>query len=264
MNPNDPYTPPQPPTPPPYGEKPVTVQSHVTVQPDSIQGQNFDPQLRAQYANEPDVVHATRPVDPPALQISDEVRQKHDQSVRDYPFLNLSEGEFVIMNIQRHPIGLFIPVATSVAVIILLLSVLFSYPMIQASAVGADGAVLPGFDVIALLIIPLCLVIGLFGYIAVWVYLRNQFYLTNESVIQEIQHSLFSKNEQTASLGSIEDVSFVQNGIVQTMFNYGSIRLSTEGDETTYRFHYVAEPKEQTGVLTNAVEAFKNGRPVGD
>lgn len=42
------------------------------------------------------------------------------------------------------------------------------------------------------------------------------------------------------------------------------IRLSTEGEETTYRFNYVANPKRQTAILNNAVEAFKNGRPVTD
>lgn len=92
--------------------------------------------------------------------------------------------------------------------------------------------------------------------------MQNRFFLTNESVIQEIQISLFSKREQTVSLMNIEDSSYSQKGILQTLFNYGSIRLSTEGDETTYRFNYVADPKNQVAVLNNAVEAFKNGRPV--
>ncbi|HEY0965190.1 MAG TPA: PH domain-containing protein, partial [Candidatus Saccharimonadales bacterium] len=95
-----------------------------------------------------------------------------------------------------------------------------------------------------------------------WVYLRNQFYMTNESVIQEIQHSLFSKHEQTVSLGSIEDASFRQSGILQTMLNYGTVRLSTEGEETTYRFAFVENPRAQVAIVNNGVEAFKNGRPV--
>jgi hypothetical protein len=106
------------------------------------------------------------------------------------------------------------------------------------------------------------LLVGIGGYIAVWVYMNNKFFLTNESVIQEIQTSLFSRHEQTVSLINIEDASFQQHGILQTMLNYGSIRLSTEGDETTYRFEYVSNPKEQIATLNNAVEAFKNGRPV--
>ncbi len=108
----------------------------------------------------------------------------------------------------------------------------------------------------------LIILIGIFGYISSWVYMRNTFYLTNESVIQEIQHGVFSKHEQTVSLGSIEDASYRQFGIWQSMFNYGTIRLSTEGEETTYKFQYVSNPKKQIAVLNNAIECFKNGRPV--
>jgi hypothetical protein len=102
------------------------------------------------------------------------------------------------------------------------------------------------------------------GAIALWVYVQNQFFMTNESVIQEIQESLVSRHEQTVSLGSIEDASFRKSGIMQTLFDYGTIRLSTEGEETTYIFHYVANPKKQVAILNNAIEAFKNGRPVSD
>jgi hypothetical protein len=70
------------------------------------------------------------------------------------------------------------------------------------------------------------------------------------------------RKEQTVSLANIEDASFDQHGIIQTVLNYGSIRLSTEGDETTYRFTYVSNPKKQIEILNNAVESFKNGRPI--
>ena len=66
------------------------------------------------------------------------------------------------------------------------------------------------------------------------------------------------------SLLNIEDTSFSQAGPIQYLFGYGSIRLSTEGDETTYRFDYVVNPKEQVAKINNAVEAFKDGRPAED
>jgi hypothetical protein len=94
------------------------------------------------------------------------------------------------------------------------------------------------------------------------VYTNNKFFLTNESVIQELQYSLFARREQTVSLVNIEDASYRQEGLLPTLLNYGSIRLSTEGDETTYRFRYVANPKKEIALLNNAVEAFKNGRPI--
>ena len=115
-----------------------------------------------------------------------------------------------------------------------------------------------------MIVLLLCLIVALGGAIILWVYLQNQFFMTNESVIQEIQESLVSRHEQTVSLGSIEDASFRKSGIMQTLFDYGTIRLSTEGEETTYIFHYVANPKKQVAILNNAIEAFKNGRPVSD
>ena len=247
------YAAPQSPLPP--------VNSHVTRSPEAHDGHNFDPRMRTQYANEPSVVHHPRAYEPQVSAISDELQRKHERSRKLYPHLNLSTGEFVILNIKRHPIGLFIPMSVTIVLILLLLVALIGYPSIATDQVTG---VVTGLVEVTVIIFCLIIIIGVGGYIAVWVYLRNAFYMTNESVIQEIQHSLFSKREQTVSLGSIEDASFRQNGILQTLLNYGTIRLSTEGEETTYRFHYVANPKAQIATLNNAIEAFKNGRPVDD
>jgi hypothetical protein len=216
------------------------------------------PMTEQQDQAKPQLVHMTRDTNPGPVEVSEETKARHDESVKKYPFLNLSEGEFVINEVRRHPIGLFPIVGISGFMILLVLAGLITYPSMEQNA----GGTLPPFNT---LIVPAVLLIILFalgGYIAVSVYLNNKFFLTNESVIQEIQSSLFSRDEQTVSLINIEDASFRQAGILQTMFNYGSIRLSTEGDETTYRFSYVANPKKQIATLNNAIEAFKNGRPV--
>lgn len=204
----------------------------------------------------PQIVHLARAVDPGPLELSDDVKARHAESARKYPFLNLSEGEFVINEVRRHPIGLIPLIGISGFLVLLVLAGLISYPSM------AQTSDLPPFETIIIPAVLLMVLFGLGGYIAVYVYLSNKFFLTNESVIQEIQTSLFARNEQTVSLVNIEDASFRQTGILQTMFNYGSIRLSTEGDETTYRFNYVSNPKKQIATLNNAVEAFKNGRPV--
>lgn len=235
--------------------------SHVTAVDPLQPGHNFDPRTRVQHSNEPGVRHVSRPVDPPKLPISEDSQRFHEESKRKYPFLNLSEGEYVIMAVRRHPIGLLMPVGATVLGIVFTYVLAFMFMGMSANG-QTVGATMPtnaemfGFaSLVAILI-------GLFGYIYTWVYLQNKFFMTNESVIQEIQQSLFAKHEQTVSLGSIEDASFNQTNLLQTIFNYGSIRLSTEGEETTYRFHYVSNPKQQIATLNNAVEAFKNGRPV--
>lgn len=241
--------------PPPPPERPF---SHVTAVPQAHEGHNFDPRMRVQYGNEPDVRHHSREYEPVIGPMSDELRQRCEESRKRFPDLNLSEGEYVITSVRRHPIGLLMPVAVSTIVIALLLAGLITYPLLVQNAAGEAF----GMELLSIAVLCLIVIVGISGYLSVWVYLRNTFYLTNESIIQEIQHSVFAKHEQTVSLGSVEDASYDQTGLFQTFFNYGRIRLSTEGDETSYRFSYVDNPKEQIAVLNNAIEAFKNGRPV--
>lgn len=210
----------------------------------------------------PPVVHVVRGINPVKPTVSPEVQRLHERSLHLFPTLNLSDGEYVIRSVRRHPIGLIAPVVIGVFLIAMAITVMFSYEE------AINQRPIPGLvidpalvNILALLFI----VISIIGMaVSAYVYLSNKFFLTNESVIQEIQHSLFSRHEQTVSLANIEDASFTQKGIIQHIFNYGDVRLSTEGDETTYRFSYVANPKAHVDKLNNVVEAFKNGRPVED
>ena len=204
------------------------------------------------------VVHVARAAEPVAVQVSDDVRRRHEESKQHYPWLNLSDHEYVINSVPRHSIGMWAPVALTTIISALVLSAMLNYDAIAEPA-GFSETSQPWAMFIGVLLIAAFL---LGGYLAIWVYLNNRFFLTNESVIQEIQTSIFSKREQTVSLMNIEDASFTQRGPLQIILNYGSIRLSTEGDETTYRFDYVANPRVHIATLNNAVEAFKNGRPV--
>ncbi len=210
----------------------------------------------------PTVVHVARPLEPEKQIVSPEAQRKHDRSMRLYPTLNLSEGEFVISAVRRHPVGLFVPLALGTVLIAAALSILSSYD-IFAENLRLTGALA---DPVAVAgpIVAFVGIIALGMFVSFYVYSKNRFFLTNESVIQEIQTTLFSRKEQTVSLGNIEDASYTQTNILQQLLDYGDIRLSTEGDETTYRFSYVVRPKNHIARLNNAVEAFKNGRPVDE
>lgn len=207
----------------------------------------------------PQVVHLSRAIAPTRQELSPEVKNRHEESMRAFPYLNLSAGEFIIRSVRRHPIGLALPVGMTVFLVALVVSVLINYAIIIES-IGVISP--PPFGPVLLSGLLLVLLFAIGSYIVIWVYMNNKFFLTNESVIQELQTSLFSRKEQTVSLANIEDASYNQRGLIQVMFNYGDIRLSTEGDETTYRFSYVSNPKKQIAILNNAVEAFKNGRPI--
>lgn len=214
---------------------------------------------------QPQVVYLSRPLTPHEPHISEPVRKKHEESKANYPELNLSEGEYIISAITRHPIGL-VEIWSAVGLMTLITFAFLPFYAANKALFApfflSSARDMPSTAIVAL---PLLFLIALFflgGLIATVVYKGNKFFLTNESVIQIIRTSVFSTKEQTISLANIEDASFRRHGILQSMLNYGSLRLSTEGDETTYRFNYVANPRKQVALLNNAVEAFKNGRPV--
>lgn len=215
-----------------------------------------------QEQQKPTVVHVARPLQPEKIEVTPEQRRRHDHSIKMYPGLNLSQGEYIIRAVRRHPIGLFIPMVAGIILIAVALSILVNYDQISLIAPIVESA--GGFEALILPVIAFVAAVAVGMFVSYYVYVSNTFFLTNESVIQEIKHSIFSHHEQTVSLNNIEDASYTKKGILQHMLDYGDIRLSTEGEETTYRFSYVANPKRHIAHLNNAVEAFKNGRPVPD
>lgn len=193
---------------------------------------------------------------PKELEITDEVREKHKKSRKLFPNIDLCDDEYVISSIKRHPVGLIGPFAVGVILITLTFIALFNLdalvPTVASTGKNASlvSVILPVLLVILLVVIA--------TYTTYFIYYNNRFFLTNKSVYQIIQTGLFSKHEQTISLRNIEDASYTQTGIFQQLLNYGSIRLSTIGDEHTYTLTYVESPKSQISMLNRAVKSFKN------
>lgn len=208
------------------------------------------------------VVQVTRTSDPVAVKVSPEMQRRNDESKKLYPFLNLSAGEYVVLEVKRTIFAQIAIVLGTIALIVLITLLWWvvlvhpgsSQPIIAPQA--ASSASLFTLGVVVL--------VGLLGWVAYTVFKGNKFFLTNESVIQEIQTALLSQKEQTINLENIKDASFTQHGIFSVFFNYGTLRLSTEGDEQEYRFSYVSNPKEQIAVINNVIEAVKYGRPIDD
>lgn len=231
----------------------------------------YDAEGRPLYAHPPDVsktklgvlsqvVHMVRPSEPEKAFVSDATKIKHERSRKLYPTLNLSDGEFVISAVRRHPIGLFLPLGLGVVALSIVLSLVLNYDFLIQSFSLTGVLADPGIGGFFLLLI--AVIVGFITYIAYYVYSNNRFFLTNECIIQQTQITLFAHNEQTINLMDIEDASYEQGGILQQLLNYGSIRLSTTGDETTYRLTFVANPKQHIAALNDAVESFKNGRAI--
>lgn len=191
------------------------------------------------------------------LPTTPEIEAKHRESVARYPQLALSSSEYVIEEVRRHPIILF-GIWLLVAIIIVLLFGVLSFYGLNRGALASflfiNANLLPS----AATVFPLALIFAAFvvlgGVVSTIVYLGNRFYLTNESVFQFVQTSLFNTRTQVINLINVEDASQDQQGILQQLLDFGTLRLSTQGEETTYHFYFVANPRRLVGIINEASE----------
>jgi len=192
------------------------------------------------------------------LPIPADLIAKHDESLVKYPRVHLSKGEYVVMEVRRHPIGLLSICFSIGLLVVATLALIPLYAALRsgiASTLSIPISQLPSDASIVLPLLALAALFVLGGFVAVYVYNGNMFYLTNESIIQYIQSSIFSTNEQQINLVNVDDVSYRQQGILQQVLNYGTVRVSTEGDERNpYVFAFVAKPQLVTRAINDAME----------
>lgn len=189
--------------------------------------------------------------------ITPEIEAKHQESKRKFPQLSLSTGEYVIEEVRRHPIGLLSIWALTGFLVLIVLATLPFYG-IQHDSI-ANILMIPAANLpsAAIMTIPALILIAFFvlgGFIATYIYEGNKFYITSESIVQFVQTGLFSTKQQTVNLINVEDASSEQNGILEQLLNFGTLKLSTQGEETTYHFQFVANPKRVVNEINDTAE----------
>ena len=99
--------------------------------------------------------------------------------------------------------------------------------------------------------------VALIFLLALKIYYGNKLFVTNRKVIQFIMISPISTSINIIDLFSIEDASFRQDSLIQKLFHFGTLRLATVGDETTYTFTYSDIKPEELKAVTDLISAAK-------
>lgn len=166
----------------------------------------------------------------------------------------MREGEQVIFEIRRHPIGIigvYVSFGLLLAIIgiaaIIAPSVLVDYNKRFIANIGLAAFV--GGAALSLV----------FVYIARIVYYGNRWILTSDSLTQVNQHSLFSKQSSQLGMDNLEDVTVEQNGIFAHIFKYGNLRAQTAGEHGKFIITYCPHPHEYAQQILIARENFEHG-----
>lgn len=169
--------------------------------------------------------------------------------------LAAAPGEQTIMEITRHPFGLFGLYLACGFIVLVLLAAAALIPHFFTSLTSQDRTGLFAGAVIAILIVLL------YMYVAVTIYRGNRWVVTNDSITEISQAGLFNKKTSQLSLANLEDVTFDQNNIVQEMFGFGTLIVETAGEHSKFSFPYCPKPSSCAKSIINAHEQFIANRP---
>ena len=179
------------------------------------------------------------------------VKIRHERSVKDFPFLKLEDNEYVEFAFKRARIWLNLILGGLAAGLILILLAFLLVLM------GQDTIDSTGVNFLYIILGSLLAAVLLAGLFTVIVYRGNKLFVTNKHVIQMIMLSPMANSLSMIDLSSIEDTSFSQSGIIQKLLGYGTFRLSTIGEETTYTFKKSDITSEELRAVSKLVTKAK-------
>ena len=172
--------------------------------------------------------------------------------------ISLETGERIVLEIKRTKIIPILIFAGACLASILLFAL---YILINAGnsfvfAIDTNGR--------AFFLLVIAIVLGtvwIATLISLNVYTTNKLFVTNKRLIQRVANSLFDTAMNVIDLVSVEDVSFKQAGLFEHLFEVGTLRMSTIGDETTYVFKYLDTPTDELETITHYVHIEKGEIP---
>lgn len=172
------------------------------------------------------------------------------ENIADNPLHVMSPGEQVICSIKRHPIGLIgVYIMTGIMVLLLLVGVAaLPHFATDLSATDKTYAFITAVALASLILV--------FAWIAVIIYKGNRWIVTSDSITQIQQTGLFRKQTSQLSLENLEDVTFEQTSLIQTLFNFGTLKAETAGEHSKFQFPYCPEPKQCAVDIIEAHEKF--------
>ncbi|MBP9820554.1 PH domain-containing protein [Candidatus Saccharibacteria bacterium] len=166
-----------------------------------------------------------------------------------------SVGEFeadekVLFVLKQHPFGIILIYIISIAAFIIALS-MTSYLLPSLFTSASEVYVL--WFVIALVA---ALILFVVLILSSFVYNQSRFTLTNKKIVQITQKSIYERKISHLSLANIEDVTSNQRGILANMFNFGTIKVETAGEQANFIFVLCPDPHRVARIILESKDNF--------
>ncbi|MDR0979968.1 MAG: PH domain-containing protein [Candidatus Nomurabacteria bacterium] len=163
--------------------------------------------------------------------------------MNEKPPIKLQTGEKIELIIRRSRASLLaVWVGETLAILA------FVVLLIGVNTISGTSDNLKTFIILIMLALVICAVLS--GLVGTFLNFKNKLFITNKRAIYQKTPNLLTNEVKVINLNEVEDVSFKKTGIIANIFGYGTLRLSTESDETTYLFPYCDTPTDEIELIT--------------
>jgi membrane protein YdbS with pleckstrin-like domain len=163
----------------------------------------------------------------------------------------LEPGEHMITVVHRHPIGIIIIYLEAlIGVIALGVLAIFIAPDIFSDTSTQTNRLIVGGTIFAVAMLVFVL------FVATYVYRQSRLLVTDKSLVQVMQKSLFIRNVSRLSMSNVEDVSAEQRGILATILNFGTLTIQTAGEMENFIFPTCPDPNKYAHRILEARQAY--------
>lgn len=96
-------------------------------------------------------------------------------------------------------------------------------------------------------------------FIATYIYRQSRLLITDRSLVQILQKSLFIRKVSRLTMADVEDVSSEQRGILASIFGYGTLTIQTAGEKENFVFSFCPTPQKYADQVIEARQKFIRG-----
>ena len=163
---------------------------------------------------------------------------------KDFKFQGIGPDEKIIKVLHRN----WFDIASQYFLVLLSVGVFFLgiyiYPLIFPQFEGTEYNVLFLFiqNTFLLAVWIYCFLIWVDYYLDIWV-------ITSEKIINIEQKGLFLRRVSTAKYEKIQDVTVEVTGFMQTIINFGDVRVQTAGELENIAFRRISNPYEVKNLI---------------
>jgi uncharacterized membrane protein YdbT with pleckstrin-like domain len=163
----------------------------------------------------------------------------------------LLDGEEVVKDVYKHPIGAFISLFTGIGVSLAVLTITIVMALFMNSSSDFRGPYSGIVLVIGILLSVLALIATL---IYVYLYKQNRLIITTEKVALIKYSSIFSRQVTQLSIERVQDVAVQQVGVLPRVYKYGTILIETAGEVEQCVFAFAPTPYDLSKTIMDVHE----------